>query len=151
MDPLTRLEIQHTCRESGNTFQRRARLLQSIWREEQGYPMGISADANPPRPIGSVLEAKWAQASLANFLTDTIRDVVRAEVLDPVRSRGKLYGQPRIFQNLLSSQPLCFNLFGELQRDLPLATSVMSDMTEGRVQEVTGIDFEHSPGRGDDT
>lgn len=151
MDPLTRLEIEHTCRESGNTFQRRARLMQSIWREERGYPMGISTDANPPRPIGSVLEAGWAEESLANFLTDTIRDVVRAEVLDPVRSHGKLYGRPRIFQNLLSSQPLCFNLFGELQRDLPLATDVMSRMTDGRVREVTGIDFEHSPGRGDPT
>jgi len=86
---------------------------------------------------------------LANYLTKPIRDVVRAEVCDPVASAGKLYGKPRIFDNLLSSQPLCFNLFGELTYDLHLASAVVSNLSDGRFTEVTSIAFEYSPGHGD--
>jgi hypothetical protein len=39
---------------------------------------------------------------------------VRREVIHPGRDRSKLYGQPRIFNDLLSIQPLSFNLFAEL-------------------------------------
>jgi len=91
----------------------------------------------------------WAQKTLANYLTEPIQDVVRAEVCDPVASAGKLYGKPRIFDNLLSSQPLCFNLFGELTNDLHLASAVVSSLSNGRFTEVTSIAFEYSPGRGD--
>jgi len=90
-----------------------------------------------------------AQETLTNYLTPTIREVVRREVEDPVRAKGKLFGRPRIYNNLLSSQPLCFNLFGELTEDLPLATSALSELTAGRVHHVHAIDFEFSPGRGD--
>ena len=91
----------------------------------------------------------WAQEKLANYLTKPIQDVVRAEVCDPVASAGKLYGKPRIFDNLLSSQPLCFNLFGELTHNLHLASEVVSNLSDGRFTEVTSIAFEYSPGRGD--
>tara|TARA_B100000745_G_scaffold283496_1_gene217585 strand:+ start:90 stop:854 length:765 start_codon:yes stop_codon:yes gene_type:complete len=91
----------------------------------------------------------WAQERLKNYLTENIRDVVRSEVLDPVKSKGKLYGKPRIFNDLLSSQPLCFNLFGELSQDLQLVTSIMQNLTAGKVETVTRIEFEWSPGQGD--
>jgi hypothetical protein len=42
-----------------------------------------------------------------------------------VAREAKLFAQPRIFDDLLSSQPLRFNLFGELTRDLALASRVM--------------------------
>jgi hypothetical protein len=91
----------------------------------------------------------WAQETLANYLTDTIRQVVRNEVLNPNEGSEKLFQTPRIFDNLLSSQPLCFNLFAELQQDLTLATAVMKHLAPGRIERVTDIAFEHSPGRGD--
>jgi hypothetical protein len=82
-------------------------------------------------------------------MTDTVRDVVRAEVLDPVRNEGKLYRAPRIFEDLLSSQPLCFNLFAELQRDRMLAGRVFERLLARPDLRVESVDFEHSPGRGD--
>jgi len=91
-----------------------------------------------------------AKDTLANYLTSNIRDVVRREVEDPERSRGKLYGRPRIYDNLLSSQPLCFNLFGELTLDLDLASKVLNEISGGRIHRVTLIDFEFSPGRGEE-
>lgn len=128
-----------------NAFQRRARLLQSLWREEQGLPIG----EHDGRPLGSRLVTSAVDKDLANYLTETIRAVVRREVLDPERSQGKLYSKPRIFNDLLSSQPLCFNLFGELQQDLALASRVFHRLEPGRIQSVTAIHFEHSPSRGD--
>ena len=139
------LILHHALIPSDNAFQRRARLLQSLWREEQALPIG----EHRGRPLGSRLAMPSAEDDLTNYLTNTVRAVVRREVLDPGRNQGKLYAQPRIFNDLLSSQPLCFNLFGELQRDLGLASRVFRRLTTGRIQDVTAIGFEHSPGRGD--
>ena len=130
-------------------FQRAARVLQSIWREELGLAAGTIKTKSGDRILGSLLEMPSAKETLANYLTDTVRRVVREEVLDSAKSQGKLYGKPRIFNNLLSSQPLCFNLFAELRNDLDLATAVFNDFTSGRVRTVTAIEFEESPGRGD--
>ena len=105
-------------------FQQRARILQSLWREEKGYPIGKQHD----RPYGARLGMPWAKETLSNFMTETAKQAVRNEVLDPIRSKGKLYGKPRIYDNLLSSQPLCFNLFASLQQDLTLATTTVQSM-----------------------
>ena len=150
---MDRTTLAQLCREhhafvaADNDFQRRARLLQSLWREHHGLPIGEHRGA----PLGSRLAMPFAEESLANYLTETVRAVARAEVLDPERSRGKLFGRPRIFNDLLSSQPLCFNLFGELQADLDLASRALGRVTSGRIERVTAIHFEHSPGRGDVT
>ena len=130
-------------------FQRRARVLQALWRQERGFGCGEHHGPKGSRPLGSRLPMPWAQDTLANFLTDPVREVVRAEVIEVDDGEGKLYGKPRIFNDLLSSQPLCFNLFGELTCDLSLASAVMNSMTGGRFTEVTKIDFEWSPGRRD--
>lgn len=84
----------------------------------------------------------FAQESLANYLTDGIRSVVGAEV----EKTEKLYKTPRIYDDLLSSQPLCFNLFGELALDHELAGKVVGRLL-GKELRVTTVEFEHSPGR----
>jgi len=131
-----------------NEFQRRARLLQSIWRTEQGYECGTHAGKDGPRPLGSRLAMPWAKETLSNYITPTIRDVAREEVLNPKRREGKLYKKPRIFNDLLSSQPLCFNLFAELKKNPRQATKVFAALSPGRIAEVDRLEFEHSPGRG---
>jgi hypothetical protein len=44
---------------------------------------------------------------------------------------------------------MVFNLFGELALDLELATSVGRRLWPGNVEQITRIEFEWSPGRGD--
>jgi len=127
-----------------NPFQQRARLLQHLWREHESLPVGDHRG----RPLGSRLAMPEARERLGGFVTETVREVVRSEVLDGRRARGKLYGKPRIFNDLLSSQPLCFNLFGELQRDLDLLTKALRRRVRG-LDHVETLDFEYSPGRGD--
>lgn len=139
------LAEHHVAVPTDNDFQRRARLLQALWRESRGLAIGTHRG----RPLGSRLAMPDAEKQFSNYLTDAIRDVVRREVLDPARSRDKLFGRPRIFDDLLSSQPLCFNLFGELRGDLGLASRSLAALSGGRVARVTAIEFEHSPGRSD--
>ena len=140
------LEKHHVQIPRDNAFQQRARLMQALWREERDLPIG----EHKGRSLGSRLEMPRAKVKRDNYLTDTIREVVGEEVLGP-KSAEKVYGKPRIFDDLLSSQPLCFNLFGELQRNLVLATRVFKRcLGSTRVGEVEKVEFEHSPGRGDD-
>jgi hypothetical protein len=122
-------------------FSAYARLLQSKWREKMGYP-------RPESKLGNYIETEFAKKSRANFLTEKIRELVTQEVAN-VKKNGGLIGEPRIWNNLLSSQPLCFNLFGELSNDeFDLATKLFKKLFPDRIDEVTAIKFEYSPGRG---
>lgn len=139
----------HALEKTDNSdFRRRARVLQSIWREEKEIPCGTHKGSRGTRSLGSRLPMPSAKAKLDNFLTEGVRRVVRREVIESVDPE-KLFGKPRIFNDLLSSQPLCFNLFAELEADLGTASAVVSELTGGRFTRVLAIDFEHSPGRGD--
>ncbi len=147
---LDELAKEYTALESVDgsaKFQKRARLLQSMWRADQEYPMGTKDTS--PEPLGSMLPMPWAEETLANFLTPSIQQVVIEEVRGEKREKVQLYKEPRIFNNLLSSQPLCFNLFGEIARDMSLASKAFRELTNGYLYEVTDFRFEFSPGRSD--
>lgn len=79
--------------------------------------------------------------------------MVRAELLTNER-RGpldkKLLEPRRLLGDLLSSQPMCFNLFGELALDRELATEVLRRLWPDLVDRVLDVRFEWSPGRLDD-
>ena len=120
-------------------FSAYARLLQSKWRQKKGFP-----ELN----YGNFLDIEFAKTTKANFLTDNIRNLVTKEVAN-AKKTGGLISEPRIWNNLLSSQPLCFNLFGELCFDLDLATEYFQQLFPNLLDRVTAIEFEYSPGRGD--
>lgn len=122
-------------------FSAYARLLQSKWREEKGYPI------DPVKKYGNFIELSFAKKTKANFLTNNIRELVCIEVADGKKKKA-LIAEPRIWNNLLSSQPLCFNLFGELKLNLDLATQLFSKLFPNKIGQVTEIKFEYSPGRG---
>lgn len=149
MKTLVELAREHKCLVSvdTNAFQRRARILQALWRESRGYPIGEYRG----REIGSYLAMPWAEQTMANFLDDEIREVVR-KALEAEYGEGNqpLIESTRMYSNLLSSQPLAFNLFARLHLDLDLASEVMHLLSAGRMARVTAVDFEYSPGRGDE-
>ena len=139
MKPSKELRVKyHTDYSDKNQFASNARLLQSIWREEKGYKFV---------KYGNFLEEEFAKQSGVNFLTKEIFEIVKEEVKNK-HIEGKVISEPRIWNNLLSSQPLAFNLFGQLKLDLSLATKVFASLySERKIKEVTAIKFEHSPGR----
>jgi len=119
-------------------FASKARLLQSIWRVEKGYDF---------EKYGNYLKLDFAKRTGVNFLTKRIFENVKYEIANK-HIEGKLIKEPRIWNNLLSSQPLAFNLFSELKHDLELATKIFQNIYPNRnINNIITIDFEYSPGR----
>jgi hypothetical protein len=134
----------------GTEFRRKARLMASLWREAKDLAPGTHRARRQDgttggRVLGSRLEFDQAKATGANFLTPTILQQVKDRLARP--EAHELIQQKRLWADLLSSQPMCFNLFGELAADLQLATSAAQTWWPGRVEQVIELRFEWSPGR----
>lgn len=139
------LEAHHAFVAGDNAWQQRARLMQTLWRERRCLPAGLHRDV----PLGSRLTPSDGDPpTLANYLSDPAKRQVEAAVAAAQKS-GALLSRPRLWVDLLSSQPLCFNLFGPLAEDLDLATAALR-LLWPHIGRVAGIDFEWSPGRGDE-
>ena len=134
----------------GTEFRKKARLMASLWRETRGLPPGAHQARRRDgtmacRELGSRLEYGHARRTGANFLTPAIRRQVRDRLARP--EDHELIQEQRLWADLLSSQPMCFNLFGELAADLGLATRAARTWWPGRVERVAELRFEWSPGR----
>lgn len=146
--PLEILKRHHVHEPTDSRFRASARLLQALWRDRHGFPIGyhVNRTTGGRRRLGSRLHPTAAQAG-ANFYSPEVVGLVRRELV--YREEGAFIESHRLYENLLSSQPLCFNLFGPLKLDLSLAQAFFSKLLPDLVHEVEAIEFEHSPGRGD--
>lgn len=137
---------QYHVRYSGDSdFARKSRLLQSKWRVAHNYPIGKTSKGTI---MGNYIESSYAKEYKVNLLTDNIRRIAELE-LGETASTGALIQESRLWENMLSSQPLCFNLFGEMHYDLELATAFFKESFPQRyIEKVTSVRFEQSPGRG---
>lgn len=147
-EPLLR---RHKCFIPGDTrFRAAARLRQSLWREEQGLPAGLHRPGSnrilPHLPLGSTLQPADAARGL-NFFSPSVNAFVRRSLI--LREEGAMVHYERLHRNLLSSEPLTYNLFVPLALNLDLATAVFRQLLPAFVHQVTGIRFETSPGRHD--
>ena len=144
--PTDILKAHKVNEPNDSRFKSAARLLQALWREEKDLPIGVYR--NPKgrhRKLGSRLDAKSANLG-NNFLSSDIAKLVRRESV--YREIGAMIDQERLWTNLLSSQPLCFNLFGGMKLDVEKANRFFRHLFPDFVASVEGIYFEHSPGRG---
>lgn len=120
----------------------RMRLHQSWWRafvlnEEPGlHPMDAT------KQIGSSILN--GETSFANFLDDYARRAVRETLAQRGASSKGMISESRLFNNLLSSQPLCFNFFGRLKYNPELATAVLKHYYPA-IERVSDIHFEFAP------
>lgn len=126
--------------ESG--FKKKMRYHQAWWRafvlaEDQGlYPH------KDDKLIGSTI--KSGETSDKNFLTKNSIAAVRKTQKERKTHDFGMLEENRLFNNLLSSQPLCFNFFGELKMDLVLATEIIRCFFQ-EVTKVTNVWFEYAP------
>lgn len=129
--------------ESG--LKKKMRLHQGWWRTNV-----LSEDANVyPNCEGRTLCSKIidGENSGSNFLTENTRSIVR-ETLDERKAKKiKRLGvieENRLFDNLLSSQPLCFNFFAELSMDTDFGLSVLKAFYPN-LTKLRNVFFEFAP------
>jgi hypothetical protein len=90
-------------------FTARMRFHQSWWRADVlGVPFGTGPRKSSTSPYGNMLDPAAAEAG-KNFLTPAIRAAAFRRM-----SEGGGVEPFRCTRNMLSSQPMCFNLFGAL-------------------------------------
>jgi hypothetical protein len=131
---------------SDSRFMAAARLLQALWREEKALPIGVHRNPHGKRrKLGSRLDDECGKQG-RNFLTPEIAKLAFRESV--YREIGAMIDQERLWTNMLSSQPLCFNLFGGLKLDVDKANRFFRHLLPDFVASVEGVYFEHSPGRG---
>jgi hypothetical protein len=146
--PADILDRFHVNEPYDSRFASGARLLQSIWRERRGLPVGkIKPEKGRRRPLGSRLTPEAARTGI-NFLTREIAKLARREAA--YREYGAFIEEERLWGNLLSSQPLTFNLFGRAKLDRSLGSKLFRAVLPDFVAQLETIRFETSPGRGDE-
>lgn len=129
-------------------FKQQARLHQAMWREQRGYPVGSQpmkpkADGSSRR-VGSRIDLDFAMANRVNLLSDAALVATLDRLATP--QPHQTLNPQRLWADLLSSMPMCFNLFGPLATDPRLAEEVLS----GWFSDVIGspvVHLEWSPGR----
>ncbi len=124
-----------------NAFTARMRYHQSWYRSEVlRVPYGKGPKANSPNYYGNMLAPEAAEAG-ANFLTPEIFRVVLARL----KMDTGLVERYRLLHNMLSSQPMCFNLFGPMVMDTNLATKLLRTIMPDEVKKVRGVKIEFAP------
>lgn len=140
------LKAQKVHEPADHRFMSAARLLQSLWREERNLPIGSYRNLKGQKKrLGSRLGLDSGKKGM-NFLTPEIAELVYKEYV--YQEIGAFIDEERLWTNLLSSQPLCFNLFGMLKLDDGKANRFFRYLFPDYVESVEGIYFEHSPARG---
>lgn len=133
---------QKMCK-TDNRYQAYYRYLQSLWRVSKNIPVKKSNGQSDNDVCGN-----YTSDPDANFMTDGIRSLVNHE-LAPENKGDRLIEETRLRSNLLSSQPLCFNLFGELKLNLKKALQFFNTLYDNYFKSIDKIEFEYNPARRD--
>ena len=143
-------DIKKTIEASGqkmckadNRYQAYYRYLQSLWRETNHIPVKKDMGQSDNDVYGN-----YTSDPQANFMTEGIRSLVDHE-LSPENKGNRLIEETRLRTNLLSSQPLCFNLFGELKLNSDKAVQFFNILYGNYFKSIDKIEFEYNPARRD--
>ena len=134
---------------SDNAFTRKARLLQSMYRVEIGEEEGFGPTRNSKRKYGNMISG--GEVSGKNFLMKETFEYAKERVEKKKKEKTvETIDGFRLFNNLLSSQPMAFNMFyplmSLLKQDPAMVTlAVRSVFKNLPVFEVTEIGLEFIP------
>ncbi len=122
-------------------FTARMRFHQSWYRANVfEVTCGIGPGPSDTRELGNMLTRESGIKGL-NFLTHQIFKVAKDRLKD---ARG-MVNEYRLLHNMLSSQPMCFNLFGLLVLDHDLATRIFKLVFPDEVEKVVEVKIEYAP------
>jgi hypothetical protein len=130
-------------------FRRRVRYQQACWRESKGYPIGTHPIAPRKgekfRLMGSRVPLDYAEKTGANFLTKDAFEAVKERTSRVEANQS--FDHQRLWADLLWSQALAFNLFGDLSKDVALADRALRTLWPDAPGKVSEVRFAYSPGR----
>lgn len=127
---------------SDSPWQAGLRWQQAWWRHHHlRIPPGPFSPARPGRLVSSTL-ALDADPD-ANFLSPEVAEAVKSRL---VAGGGGLVSEDRLRRMLLSSQPMCFNLFGHLRsEDMRDALLSWLKTIASAARRVTRVEVEWAP------
>lgn len=139
--------VDRVSRDPATTaWKRAARLRQARWREQHQWKPGAHpyCGGEGASEVGSRLELAFAMKHGHNFITPAARAAAEARM--QAKQRHEMLNAARLYADLLSSMPLCFNLFGDLTDSALARAAVRAWWPELPPGEVC-TQFEYSPGR----
>lgn len=126
---------------SDSDFTRRMRHHQSWYRcQALGVPCGTGPTPKDTTSYGNMLRQEDGERGL-NFLTPTTFEVAKRRLAEETGVIERF----RLLNNMLSSQPMCFNLFGPMVTNLALATRVFRQLLPDLVETVVTVAIEYAP------
>ncbi len=129
--------------DSDTSRRARYRQLQSRFREEV-LGIGVGLDSREIRRPNMLPRAAVSERPHLNFLSPAIGEYARARASVVGAEHGTLE-EDRLYRNMLSSMPMCFNLFGQLRVYPQSAARLLSDALELDIAAVSKIDVEWTP------
>src|ERR1700726_258891 len=123
-------------------FRSAARLLQALWREVRGLPIGSYVSEDGKRRKLGIRISEAAGKGGGNFLTPEIAHTARREAA--YREIGALIDAERLATNLLSSMPLTLNLLAPWGHSLERASSYLIELLPAFAGAARQLLFEHS-------
>ena len=130
-------------------FRKRTRLHQAQWREANGHPIGtqpfVPKRGRPVRPVGNRIPLDYGRETGATFVTPTALAAARHRT--GYVEREQSVDHQRLWADLLSSEALAFNLFGDLASDHKLADRAIHALWPDAPGVLRDVRFLHSPGR----
>lgn len=132
--------------KSDNPFTKKARLLQSKYRVEIGEEEGVGPTKYSKRKYGNMISG--GEISGKNFLLKETFEYAKERVRN--RKDFETIDDFRLFNNLLSSMPMAFNLFYPLmlllkEDSAKVTYAIKSVFKEIPISEVTEIGLEFIP------
>lgn len=122
-------------------FTKQMRFHQSWYRANVlNVPFGTGPGPRHTNSFGNMLTREDGAKGL-NFLTPEIFEVAKSRIEE---DQG-MVEEFRLLNNMLSSQPMCFNLFGPMVTDLKFAKRIIDQILPGQVKEVVNVKVEHAP------
>jgi hypothetical protein len=123
-------------------YKKRIRFHQGWWRAfVLNEPIGLNPAKRDESVCNTIL---LGEQTKSNFLTNGAVDSIRDTQQERQDFEAGLFNEDRLFNNLLSSQPLTFNFFGDLKQDLNLATRICKQLFPS-ISSVTNVLFEYAP------
>jgi hypothetical protein len=134
--------------KTDNILTRRCRLLQSWYRTNHLKQSACGAWRPGRKCVGSVLAS--GETTGANFISDVARKYASQKVAEKVTNPDLTIDEYRLYNNMLSSQPMCFNLFSDLRQgiiegDENAAIIIRKMFVESGIERIGRIEVEMIP------